>query len=70
MHERDDDVREAPDTDAQPDDQSSDESNKKLERRGDVEKCPVCGSRVDRDAYHCPTCRNYFCFHCLPIATV
>ena len=35
-----------------------------LERRGDVQKCPVCGSQVDPDAYHCPTCRNYFCFHC------
>ena len=35
-----------------------------LERLGDVRKCPVCGSPVDADAYHCPSCRNYFCFHC------
>ena len=35
-----------------------------LKRRGDVEKCPVCGSHVDAEAYHCPSCRNYFCFHC------
>lgn len=35
-----------------------------LERRGDVEKCPVCGSHVDAEAYHCPTCRNYYCYHC------
>ena len=35
-----------------------------LKRRGDVEKCPVCGSHVDPEAYHCPTCRSYFCFHC------
>jgi hypothetical protein len=33
-------------------------------RRGDVCKCPVCGSAVDSEAYHCPTCRSYFCFHC------
>jgi hypothetical protein len=35
-----------------------------VERRGDVQKCPVCGSAVDPDAYHCSKCRNYFCFHC------
>jgi hypothetical protein len=35
-----------------------------LQRRGDVQKCPVCGSTVDPDAYHCSKCRNYFCFHC------
>ena len=34
------------------------------QRLGDVEKCPICGSRVDSEAYHCPTCRNSFCFHC------
>jgi hypothetical protein len=33
-------------------------------RLGDVQKCPVCGSAVDADAYQCPTCRNAFCFHC------
>ena len=35
-----------------------------IARRGDVGKCPVCGSSVDPDAYHCATCRNYYCFHC------
>lgn len=35
-----------------------------LKRRGDVEKCPVCGSHVDAEAYHCPRCHSYFCFHC------
>ena len=35
-----------------------------LQRRGDVEKCPVCGSRVDAEAFHCPTCHSHFCFHC------
>ena len=35
-----------------------------VERRGDVGKCPSCGSSVDPDAYHCATCRNYYCFHC------
>ena len=35
-----------------------------IQRRGDVRKCPVCGSEVDQDAYHCRTCHNYFCFHC------
>jgi hypothetical protein len=45
-------------------DVSGNDSTKILERRGDVEKCPVCGSHVDAEAYHCPTCRNYFCYHC------
>ena len=35
-----------------------------IARRGDVGKCPICGSCVDPDAYHCATCRNYYCFHC------
>jgi hypothetical protein len=35
-----------------------------LSRRGDVGKCPICGTSVDEEAYHCPSCRNYFCFHC------
>jgi hypothetical protein len=35
-----------------------------LSRRGDLQKCPVCGSQVDADAYHCPHCHNYYCFHC------
>jgi hypothetical protein len=36
----------------------------KLKRRGDVSKCPICGSAVDAEAFHCPHCHNYFCFHC------
>lgn len=43
---------------------SSDTQTVELKRRGDVEKCPVCGTHVDSEAYHCATCRNYFCFHC------
>ncbi len=43
---------------------SHDENDQGLKRRGDVQKCPVCGSHVDTEAYHCPSCRNYFCFHC------
>ena len=35
-----------------------------LLRSGDLQKCPVCGSPVDPDAYYCPKCRNYYCFHC------
>jgi hypothetical protein len=35
-----------------------------LQRRGDVNKCPVCGSQIDPSAYHCPTCHCYFCYHC------
>ena len=31
---------------------------------GNVNKCPVCGSQVDTEAYHCPACQNYFCYHC------
>ncbi len=45
-------------------DASSDVSTQELRRRGELEKCPVCGSHVDAEAYHCPKCRNYFCFHC------
>ena len=33
-------------------------------RRGNVGKCPACGSSVDPDAWRCPTCRTDFCFHC------
>jgi hypothetical protein len=35
-----------------------------IERCGTVDKCPVCGSQVDPTAFHCPTCRSNFCFHC------
>ena len=35
-----------------------------LPRMGDREKCPICGSQIDPEAYHCPSCHNYFCFHC------
>jgi hypothetical protein len=40
------------------------QSHDLIARRGDVGKCPICGSSVDPDAYHCATCRNYYCFHC------
>ena len=33
-------------------------------RRGDIHKCPVCGSGIDAEAYFCAKCKNYFCFHC------
>ena len=33
-------------------------------RRGDVCKCPICGSANDPEAFYCVKCRNYFCFHC------
>lgn len=35
-----------------------------IARRGDLQKCPVCGMPVDPDAYHCPHCHNYYCFNC------
>jgi hypothetical protein len=35
-----------------------------IQRLGDVQKCPACGSQVDPGAYHCPKCRRDFCFHC------
>jgi hypothetical protein len=33
-------------------------------RRGDINKCPVCGSSSDPEVFYCAKCRNYFCFHC------
>ena len=35
-----------------------------VQRLGDISKCPACGSEVDSGAYHCPKCRNYFCYRC------
>ena len=35
-----------------------------VHRLGDTKKCPACGSEVDPGAYHCPRCRNYFCYQC------
>jgi len=32
--------------------------------RGEMSKCPACGSGVDEDAYRCPKCRIYFCYKC------
>jgi hypothetical protein len=43
---------------------SNDENEHVLMRRGDIEKCPVCGLGVDAEAYHCPSCSNYFCYQC------
>ncbi len=33
-------------------------------RIGGREKCPICGTQIDPEAYHCPACHNYYCFHC------
>jgi len=46
------------------DDHVSEATASDLRRRGDVQKCPICGSQVDAEAYHCAQCRNYFCYHC------
>lgn len=35
-----------------------------IRRRGDMEKCPACGWRLDSGAYRCPKCRIYFCYKC------
>jgi len=35
-----------------------------IERLGDTSKCPVCGSSVATEAYHCTHCRSFFCYHC------
>lgn len=36
----------------------------KIERRGDVGLCPVCGSEINPQAYHCAVCSNSFCYQC------
>ena len=48
------------------DDQDSPElaSDSPPPRLGNVEKCPVCGSSVDSEAYCCPTCHSFYCYHC------
>ena len=43
---------------------SEPEKESKPQRRGDTQKCPVCGSHVESEAYYCPTCHNSFCYHC------
>lgn len=35
-----------------------------VHRLGDTSKCPICGSNVATEAYHCTHCRNFFCYHC------
>lgn len=50
--------------DGEPINGSSEPQPKAAERRGDINKCPVCGSHIDSEAYYCAKCRNYFCFHC------
>jgi len=35
-----------------------------IKRRGETEKCPACGWRLDDGAYRCPKCRIYFCYKC------
>lgn len=68
MEEHDNRAQETPGDQASATVEETDASNsgeaQQLRRRGDVEKCPVCGSHVDAEAYYCPSCRNYFCFHC------
>ena len=48
----------------EPQDEACTVSTAAPQRRGDAEKCPVCGSRVDSEAYYCPTCQSFYCFHC------
>ena len=40
------------------------ETSNMPKRLGTIDKCPICGSGVDAEAYHCPTCHNSYCFHC------
>jgi len=35
-----------------------------VERRGELDVCPICGSGVHPQAYYCPKCSNYYCFVC------
>ncbi|MFM8570061.1 MAG: hypothetical protein ACKOAU_00550 [Pirellula sp.] len=35
-----------------------------LARLGNTKQCPICGSEVHEDAYHCTKCRSFFCYHC------
>lgn len=35
-----------------------------LARLGNTSQCPICGSGVHPDAYHCTQCRSFFCYHC------
>lgn len=35
-----------------------------LTRLGNTTQCPICGSDVHEDAYHCTKCRSFFCYHC------
>ncbi len=60
MQEKDRDENEASDgaTASQPEEVASEAQAESLHRRGDVNKCPICGSGVDSEAYHCPASRN------------
>lgn len=35
-----------------------------LNRLGNTSQCPICGSEVHSEAYHCTKCRSFFCYHC------
>ncbi len=35
-----------------------------LNRLGNTSQCPICGSEVHNEAYHCTKCRSFFCYHC------
>ena len=45
---------------------SSVQSDPKIElaRLGNITQCPICGSEVHSDAYHCTKCRSFFCYRC------
>lgn len=53
-----------PSVDSPPDESQRDEKRETSPRRGDVAKCPVCGSAMDSEAFHCPTCHSFFCYQC------
>ena len=39
-------------------------SRLEITRLGNTKQCPICGSDVHSDAYHCTRCRSFFCYHC------
>lgn len=55
-------VPEVQDIESSPDSETT--SQRKLERLGNAGLCPICGSDVHEDAYHCTKCRSFFCYHC------
>ncbi len=43
---------------SQPEEVACDAHSESLHQRGNVNQCPICGSGIDPEAYHCPSCRN------------